>query len=207
MRRFSNVVNAVIVASIVLVGANFAVAGPTQKPIKNISFNQAGESETIDGHIWTHDNADGAFTDEYKFTLWGNGSFGFKLIEDWDVKNMFGKSQIDITSVKLNSGSSEFDATAESGNFVFNSGEYSGPSMVADWSWANLAQGDYTLTLSGTALNNPYGIVGADYQLRNITYTKGDGPVNPSEVPEPATMALLGFGLLGVAGVTRRNRK
>ena len=68
---------------------------------------------------------------------------------------------------------------------------------AADPRWSTgmflLPAGNYSIT--GFAIDSPYGAGGAALQL------------NVSSVPEPATMFLLGTGLVGVAGAARRRKK
>ena len=40
-----------------------------------------------------------------------------------------------------------------------------------------------------------------------VRQTTLDGSIGPSEIPEPASIALLGLGLLGFAGASRRKAK
>lgn len=52
---------------------------------------------------------------------------------------------------------------------------------------------------SAVAANN-YQVIGSDYLYYD------DGRTSPSPTPEPTTMVLFGFGLLGVAGMMRRKK-
>jgi hypothetical protein len=70
-------------------------------------------------------------------------------------------------------------------------------------SWAsnslsfNLSPGDYTLTFTSGSHT------GWDTALDNITLTS----TPPVSAPEPATMLLLGLGLMGVLGIRRKIQK
>ncbi|PID51908.1 MAG: hypothetical protein CR972_04680 [Candidatus Moraniibacteriota bacterium] len=76
-------------------------------------------------------------------------------------------------------------------------------------SWVEMKQKGWVvkalnLTTTAPGLNGQYIGCAADNQSQLIGF-QVQSP--PSEVPEPTTLALLGFGLLGVAGVSRKKLK
>ena len=103
-------------------------------------------------------------------------------------------------------------------NGVIFSGTFSGP---VTWSLIQLANGTNSYTLSG-GINGKWwnGVVGNGAVVQ-LTINTGTGYFNgktlissgdtnissPSAVPEPGTLAFLGTGLVGLAGVLSRRRK
>lgn len=74
--------------------------------------------------------------------------------------------------------------------------------------WTIKAGNDFTLWTYGTSANEGYwtttGLINDGDNQPEISYFAA---FNPAPIPEPTTMLLMGTGLVGLAGVSRRRKK
>ena len=152
-------------------------------------------------------------------TMWlsnGNGAFGgaadtapaivynLGAVYNVSVANIFNYNEASGLSVRGVHNAEVWAALSDGifgflGNIVLAQG--SGLDSV------NESQGVYIGTAAQfVSLRNLTAFVGADYGFVGLSEVSFDGTSIPTEVPEPATMALLGFGLLGAAAARKRLR-
>jgi hypothetical protein len=140
----------------------------------------------------------GSYTDCYTFNLAPANSDVFGSTIEIDNLSFL---DIDLTSISLFSGGVVSGETA--GN------ELGSLSPAVPFSFDSLASGTYSLVL----VANVYRGVGFSSVLPlpvsyvgSITATASTQPIPPSTVPEPETLALFSFGLIGIA-LRRRKRR
>ncbi len=137
------------------------------------------------------------FSDIFTFTLTESGSLEFTL-EERDSRGFFA-DYVDIINVAFVAGPAPSRETAWIKNdpaFTNNENKFK------TFAWAYLDAGTYQLSVMGKAVGESY--PSTTYWMKEVTFQKG---TNPNPVPEPATMLMLGAGLLGLAGRTRIQRK
>jgi len=102
-------------------------------------------------------------------------------------------------------------------NETLFTGSFSGP---VTWTLVTLANGTHNYTLTGSLSGMWYNgqmVSGATVQLTintgkgffngTTTISSGDTNISTSTVPEPGSLTLLGTGLVGLAGLLRRQMK
>ena len=161
-------------------------------------------SDVIKGNVsvWFYDtepnrNTLYSFLTLYNSTVtWGEPGYAFSLgIMDWNGSNYFyGAPECSgggRTSVSRTLGWHEFEINTD----------FAGGQMFIDDTLVHSYTGDYGFDSVRLSLSGPYWRPNATYYFDDFSIT------NTAPVPEPATMLLLGTGLLSMAGVMRRKTK
>ena len=153
-----------------------------------------------------------ALADTFSFTFTGfeySGSGTFTT--DAGVAGPFGSTQYDITSFTSGSVTPDFGPSSNitgistfsgADNEVFDPGIFGIYQLDANGISFTLANGGEVNLAAG--FFTYYADANVPFSTEAVTFTLTDDSTSPSPVPEPGSLALLGTGVLGLAGFVRR---
>ena len=187
-----------------LAGAGAFLALPAFASAFSWDFNTVISGDTPSGSApWANltgtDNGSGGV--DFTLTFFGNnGADSSEFLKQLDIAYSG-----DTSGSSISSGDTRITGTSV-GSFVDAGGTFDfkidfntannlprvNPGDTVDFSISNVSEGDFTTGL---------------LHINNTPGPEGSGKVAPGPVPEPASMAALGIGALGLISRRRRNKK